>query len=346
MVDGPVAVVDDASFDAHRPRGHHPERPERLSAARAGLDAAIPESRRLPIEATPAAESELAAAHTRDYLRSLEDALARGSGHLDADTYFSPGTRDAAVRAAGAAARMARALVRREARAGMALLRPPGHHATPDRSMGFCLLNNVAVAARAARAAGARRVAIVDWDVHHGNGTQAAFEQDADVLFASVHQWPFYPGTGSPRDVGRGEGLGTTANVALPAGSGPEAYAEAFRRVVLPLLDAFGPDIVLVSAGFDAHARDPLAGQELDAATYAAMATALVRRARRSRTAGVGFLLEGGYDLVALEECVRAVARAIEGDEVELPEDRPPGRIREAVDVTVEALAQHWPRMR
>lgn len=341
-----VAVVDDPRFDEHRPQGYHPERPERLAAARAGLDAALPAGHRLPIETAPPDRSELAAVHRAEHLRALEEAVGRGWGHVDPDTYFSPGTWEATLHASGGAVRMARALVRREARAGVALLRPPGHHATPGRAMGFCFVNHVAVAARAALAAGAERVAIVDWDVHHGNGTQDAFEDDPRVLFVSTHQWPFYPGTGSPREIGRGEGTGTTANVALPAGSGPEAYAEAWRRVVLPLLEGFAPSVVLVSSGFDAHRRDPLAGHELDAATYGAMATALLRHVARTGAAGVGFLLEGGYDLTALEESVYAVGRAIEGDETELPEDTATARVREAVDVTVAALRGRWPELR
>jgi acetoin utilization deacetylase AcuC-like enzyme len=337
MQDKPIAVVDDARFDAHRARGSHPERPERLAAARAGLDAAIPAERRTVIGLLVPAEEALAAVHRPGYLRALDEALETGWGLLDPDTYFSPGTRDATRSAAGAAMELARAIVRGEARAGVALVRPPGHHATPERAMGFCLLNNIALAAKAALAEGAERVAIVDWDVHHGNGTQAAFEDDPRVLFVSTHQWPFYPGTGAPTSIGSGEGAGFSANVALPAGSGPEAYGEAFRRVVLPLLDAFDPSVTLVSAGFDGHARDPLAGHELDADTYGAMATALLRRG------DVGFFLEGGYDLRALEDSIRAVGRAIEGETTELPEDVVPGRVREALDVTVGALAARWP---
>jgi acetoin utilization deacetylase AcuC-like enzyme len=339
----PLAVVDDRRFDRHTPPGYHPERVERLDAARDGLRRAVPASRRLDIAADRASEDDLVAVHAEGYLRRLGAALRDGRGHLDADTYYSPGTHDAAWTAAGGAARLARHLMRQAEAAGLALLRPPGHHATPDAAMGFCLLNNVAVAAAAALRAGAARVAIVDWDVHHGNGTEAAFYEDPDVLVVSLHQWPLYPGTGAPEDVGRGAGAGRNVNVALPAGSGPETYAHAMRRVVLPLLERFAPDVVLVSAGFDAHARDPLGGMALDAATYAAMASALVS-AQQARGAGrVAALLEGGYDLRALEESVAATAGALLGEVTPLPEDVAPPAGRDAVARTIAALAPHWP---
>jgi acetoin utilization deacetylase AcuC-like enzyme len=200
--------------------------------------------------------------------------------------------------------------------------------------MGFCLLNNVALAAAAALEAGAERVAIVDWDVHHGNGTQDAFFHDPRVLFVSLHQWPFYPGTGRPEEVGAGAGRGSTRNLAMPAGSGPEAYGAAFREVVLPSLEAFGPELLLVSAGFDAHHRDPLGGLALDEATYGAMATALLRQADALGHGRVGFVLEGGYDLNALEGSVEAVARALGGELTELPEGALAPAEREAIDRT------------
>jgi len=338
MGDSSLLVVDDRRFDAHRARGYHPERAERLDAARSGLGAAVPAGLRVDLEARPASPSELARVHSPAYLERLERALATGWGHLDADTFFSPETRDATWLAAGGAAELARALVQDRARRGVALLRPPGHHAEPDDAMGFCLLNNVAIAAAAALDAGARRVAIVDWDVHHGNGTQAAFWTDPRVLFVSLHQWPFYPGTGSAEDIGENEGKGSTANVALPAGSGPEAYGMAFDRVVVPLLDRFGADIVLVSAGFDAHARDPLASMELDSQTYGAMATALVRHAERAGHGRVGLVLEGGYDLEALEGSVRAATEALLGTATELPEDAPREREVAAIERTLRSL--------
>jgi acetoin utilization deacetylase AcuC-like enzyme len=227
-------------------------------------------------------------------------------------------------------------------RRGVALLRPPGHHAEPDTAMGFCLINNVAVAAARALQDGARRVAIVDWDVHHGNGTQAAFYDDPRVLFVSLHQYPFYPGTGAPDEIGQGQGRGFTANVALPAGQGPETYAHAFARVVLPLLDQFAADIVLVSAGFDAHARDPLAQMNLDAPSYGAMAGALVEHAERAGHGRVALLLEGGYDLAALQDSVAAAARALLGQSFAPSQDAPSAAGRTAVERSQRALAPYW----
>jgi acetoin utilization deacetylase AcuC-like enzyme len=339
----PIAVIDDERFDAHRDsHGHHPERPERLEAARSGLRAALPDAAKLSIAAREATADELAAVHPGRYASVLQDVLSRGDGEIDGDTYFSRGSRTAAWLAAGSAAELARVLMRDEARRGIALLRPPGHHAEPDRPMGFCLLNNIAVAAHAARAAGAKRVAIVDFDVHHGNGTQAAFYDDPEVLFVSLHQWPLYPGTGSPREIGEGAGRGRTVNLALPAEQGPETYGAAFRQVVLPVLDAFGADVVLVSAGFDAHARDPLAQMELDSPSFAALTSALCAHAETVGHGRVGVLLEGGYDLIALEESIAAVTRALRGERTELPEGAVPSRARDAIAATKAALAPYW----
>lgn len=335
-----LLIVDDPCFDGHHAHGAHPERPQRLDAARAGLFGAVPEEARRTVATRLATAEELAAIHPAPYVERLEEELARGFGMLDADTFYSPETREAAWRAAGGAVELVDAMLQGDARRGVALLRPPGHHAEPDRAMGFCLLNNVAIAARAAQARGAKRVAIIDWDVHHGNGTQHAFEADPDVLFVSLHQWPLYPGTGAPDEVGRGVGRGATVNAALPPGSGDEEYAEAFRRLVLPAIRRHRPDLLLVSAGFDGHARDPLASMELSTAAYGAMTTALVREAEALGHGRVAFLLEGGYDLRALEESVRSTARAATGAEaVELPEGPCSERAREAIEVTRAALS-------
>jgi acetoin utilization deacetylase AcuC-like enzyme len=182
----------------------------------------------------------------------------------------------------------------------------------------------------------------VDWDVHHGNGTQHTFYDDASVLFISLHQYPFYPGTGSPRELGRGAGIGHTANVALPAQQGPETYAYAFDRVVVPLLDRFAPDLVLVSAGFDAHERDPLAQMALDGASYQAMSSALIGVAERAGHGRIALLLEGGYDLRALEHSVELVGRALAGEAAAFAHDMPPGAGRDAVDMTRAGLHAIW----
>jgi acetoin utilization deacetylase AcuC-like enzyme len=339
-----LTVIDDPSFELHRAPRQHPECPERLAAARAGV-ARLPAGQRRTHAARAATEAELSSVHAAEHVAFLERALDGRHAQLDADTYASPGTRDAMLRAAGAAAELGRILVSGEHTRGFALLRPPGHHAEHDRAMGFCLVNNVAVAARAAQAAGARKVAIVDWDVHHGNGTQDVFERDPSVLFVSLHQWPLYPGTGAPGEVGLGSGRGTTANLALPPGSGPEEYGAAFRDIVVPLVGAFGPDVILVSAGFDAHARDPLASMQLDAATYAAMTGALVRVAESLGHGRVGLVLEGGYDLLGLEESVAASAAALLGPSGPLPEGRAAPAALTALGHTRAALAPFWPAL-
>jgi acetoin utilization deacetylase AcuC-like enzyme len=302
----------------------------------------LPKSERIALPPHAATAEELVAVHDLEHVRGLRALLASGEGEIDADTFFSRGSEEAAWLAAGGAAELARSLLSGRARRAVALLRPPGHHAEPNRAMGFCLLNNVAVAARAARAAGAQRVAIIDFDVHHGNGTQAAFYDDPDVLFVSLHQFPLYPGTGQPGEVGRGAAAGRNVNVALPSAQGPEAYGHAFRRVVLPVLEAFAADVVLVSAGFDAHARDPLAQMELDAASFGAMTSALVALAERAGHGRVGVLLEGGYDLIALEESVRAVAHALRNDATELPTGAASSRARDAIETTRAALTPYW----
>jgi acetoin utilization deacetylase AcuC-like enzyme len=343
-----VIVIDDPSFDRHRAARHHPECPERLAAARSGLASALPPEARVALEVRPASDAEILSTHTRAHLEAVAAVLGeaerrRGFGWIDADTYVGPESREAAYRAAGGAAILGRSLLRGAARRGIALLRPPGHHAEPSRAMGFCLFNNVAIAASAALVEGAARVAIVDWDVHHGNGTQEAFKRNDRVLFVSLHQWPLYPGTGAPEEIGVGAGIGTTANLALPPGAGPDEYGEAFRRVVVPLVEGFAPDLVLVSAGYDAHRADPLAAMRLDAPSYQAMASALIEVAERLGHGRVGFVLEGGYDLAALEESVAATVRAARGERLALPEGRASAAARAAIDATIRALSPHRP---
>ena len=344
MSDGLIAIVDDGRFDAHEdPSGPHPECPERLAAARSGLFGAVDPAHRRTVATRAAVESELSRVHVATYVSRLESQLARGEGSLDADTYFSRGTREAAWFAAGGAIELAKELVRSDAaRRGVALLRPPGHHAVPASSMGFCLLNNVALAATEALASGLQRVAIVDWDVHHGNGTQDMFYDDPRVLFISLHQFPLYPGTGAAREIGSGAGLGFTGNLALPPNSGDACYGAAFREVVLPMLRGFAPELVLVSAGFDAHARDPLASMQLSTACYGAMTSALVELVDELGHGRIAFLLEGGYDLAALEDSVGQLGRALLGARTELAQGKLRDVERQAIEATKRALAARW----
>jgi len=301
-----LAVVDDPSFDEHRPPFPHPERPERLAAARRAANRIAPSDGRVDIAVRSASDDELARVHHGEYIERLGRSAGRWHG-WDEDTYAAPGSVDAARRAAGGALELVNALLSRRTSRGVALLRPPGHHAGPAGAMGFCLLNNVALAAAHARAQGIGRVLIVDFDVHHGNGTQDAFYADPSVLFVSLHQFPFYPGTGSASEVGTGDGRGFTLNVPLSAGADDGVYAAAFARLVLPVAESFAPDLVLVSAGFDAHRSDPLGGMNLTAASYRRMASDL---GRALPDAPIGMLLEGGYDLDALEA---SLAAALEG---------------------------------
>jgi acetoin utilization deacetylase AcuC-like enzyme len=340
----PIGVVDDACFDAHYdPEGPHPECPERLVAAREGLHAGTTAEQRVPLSFEPAEMSELVGPHSERYVLALRRALREhGEGNFDRDTFFREGTELATFRAAGGCAQMARALMQGPLQRGIALVRPPGHHAERESAMGFCLINNIAVAAHAALHAGARKVAIVDWDVHHGNGTEHAFETDPRVLFVSLHQYPFYPGTGAASSIGRGEGQGFTANLALPGRQGDETYADAFRRVVIPMLTQHAPDIVLVSAGYDAHRSDPLASMQVQSAMFGAMTTALVDVAQHLGHGRVALVLEGGYDLHSLSESVATCARALGGERYELPESPGNAHGQRAVDATVGALGDRW----
>ncbi len=311
-------LVDDPRFDLHRPPGHHPERPERLTAARQAI-AAYGEACFERVATREAADDELARVHDPRFVERLS-RLRGEEGYLDADTYVSRESVDAARLAAGSLVAMIDAMVRGPVRKGVALVRPPGHHARPSQAMGFCLLNNVAIAAAHARAAGLGRVAIVDWDVHHGNGTQEMFWREPGVLYVSTHQFPFYPGTGALDEVGEEDGAGYTVNVPLGAGGGDGVYASAFERVILPLLEEYAPELVLVSAGFDASARDPLAQMRLSPGAFGWMARSLARVAERSAGGRIALVLEGGYDLASLEGGLTSALRGmLDGHAPELP---------------------------
>jgi acetoin utilization deacetylase AcuC-like enzyme len=300
-------VVDDPRFDRHSPLGHHPERPERLAAARDALAGAKAHFER--VAARPATDAELALVHDLRFVEGLS-RLQGQEGYLDPDTYVSAESVSIARLAAGSLVGMVDAMIDGPVGKGVALLRPPGHHARPARAMGFCLLNNIAVAAAHAKSRGLDRVAIVDWDVHHGNGTQEMFWRDPHVLYVSTHQAPFYPGTGGVEETGAADGKGYTVNVPLLAGGGDSVYASAFERIVLPIVEAYSPELILVSAGFDGSARDPLAQMELSEDAFGWMAQELSKIASKSSVGRMGLVLEGGYDLVALEAGMRA---AIDG---------------------------------
>jgi acetoin utilization deacetylase AcuC-like enzyme len=315
---------------AHDPGRGHPERPDRLRAIRAALEGAPGEW----VVPAPAAREDLLRVHDAAHVDRIEALRGRVAG-LDPDTATSPGSVEAALLAAGAAVQAVDAGGR-----AFALVRPPGHHAEPDRAMGFCLFNNVAVAAAHALATGRERVLVVDWDVHHGNGTQDAFYDRDDVLFFSTHRFPFYPGTGGAREHGRGPGEGYTVDVPLPPGLGDGDYARVFSEVLLPIADDFRPDLVLVSAGFDAHRDDPLGGMALTEEGFATLCGVVADIADRHAGGRLVLVLEGGYDLRGLARGVRACADVL-GGAAPPPPGGPTAR-GDAVVGAVQALQRRY----
>jgi acetoin utilization deacetylase AcuC-like enzyme len=311
-------ILTDRRLLAHDAGPGHPESPARLAAIlsdleRAPLDGVVFEA---PRAATPAEIDAVHAPAHRERLQSLAGRAAR----LDEDTVTSAGSWEAAALAAGAAVGAVEAVWSGRAANAFALVRPPGHHAEATRAMGFCLLNNAAIAAEAARRLGARRVLVLDWDVHHGNGTQDIFAARDDVLYLSAHQYPFYPGTGAPEEVGTGPGRGFTVNCALPGGQNDADYGAVFHELFLPAARAFAPDLVLVSAGFDPHERDPLADMRVTERGFAAMASVMSELARGACGGKLVLLLEGGYDLAALAGSARACLEVLGGRREAFPQ--------------------------
>ena len=292
-----------AAFLNHATPIGHPERPDRLRALHAALDNKEFESLNR-VEAPLADAEEALSCHSERYVEGIRNAMpSEGLRRLDPDTTASPGSWEAALRAIGAALAAVDALARGEAQNAFCAVRPPGHHAERERAMGFCLFDTIAIAARhAQKAHGMERVAIVDWDVHHGNGTQAIFWSDPSVLYASTHQMPLFPGTGDISETG----VGNIFNAPLSPGDGTEQFEEAFRQRILPAVSHFAPELILISAGFDAHHRDPLAEINLQAEDFAWATRELMDIAAKSANGRVVALLEGGYDLKGLAESAAA----------------------------------------
>jgi acetoin utilization deacetylase AcuC-like enzyme len=302
-----LALVDDPLFCEHLAPAGHPERPERLHAARAAIAHADLNLRRVDLATRSASEDELVRVHTEAYLETLGQAAGR-SGYFDEDTFYSAASVAAARAAAGAALVITDALIDDRAHFGLALVRPPGHHARPSGAMGFCLLNNVAIAAAHARARGVERVAIVDFDVHHGNGTQEAFYADPSVLYVSLHQSPLYPGTGAAHETGQGEGRGYNVNVPLSAGAGDTVYAAAMERIVAPILEAYQPALGTLRP-----------------------------------EVGVGLVLEGGYDLSGLGSSLGASLEALgEGAQSQTANNQQLWAAHEADLAAAAAAAELW----
>jgi acetoin utilization deacetylase AcuC-like enzyme len=338
-----LILIHSDRFAEHQTPPGHPERPERAEVM--DVLASRWRERGCEIVAPPGATREqLARVHDAAHI----DRIARTAGRavaLDADTYTSPESYEIALLAAGAAVCAVERAMSGPGIAVLALVRPPGHHAERDRAMGFCLFNNVAVAAAHGRARGLGRVAIVDYDVHHGNGTQHIFEADPSVLYISTHQFPYYPGTGAADEIGVAAGRGFTVNLPIEAGAVDEDYRVAFAGLVLPVLRQFTPDLLVVSAGFDAHERDPLGGMRLTTAAFAAMTGELRAVAEECCEGRMVVITEGGYDLHALGASLDAVAGSlapapapVQWPAVGIPSDRG----RASVAAATRALSPFW----
>jgi acetoin utilization deacetylase AcuC-like enzyme len=337
-----LLLITSERFAEHTPPPGHPESPERADV----MDAVATEWRKqggVTDEPRPASADELSRVHAVEYIEKIADTRGRPSA-LDADTYTSPESYDVALLAAGAAVEAARYAF--EGRGpGVAFVRPPGHHAERDRAMGFCLFNNAAVAAADVLARGARRVAIVDIDVHHGNGTQWIFYDDPRVFYISTHQFPYYPGTGAAIEVGHGEGAGYTLNVPLEVGATDADYWRVYDGVIGPAVERYAPDLVIISAGFDAHERDPLAGMRVTTDGYAAIVSRLRAAAHHVCGGRIAAVTEGGYHLSALAECLDVMLEELE-EKGEVVTFKPVGtseRAKAAISMVRAAQRPYWP---
>jgi acetoin utilization deacetylase AcuC-like enzyme len=342
MAAAPVFLHHPSSLE--HDTGTHPERPDRIRAIERELSARDWLGLEL-VSSPPATRAQLTAVHPEQHVAAIESWSARGGGQIDLDTVVSAGSFEAALHAAGGAARLVDLLLDGEAPTGFSSHRPPGHHATREQAMGFCLFNNVAVAARhALDQRGLERVMILDWDVHHGNGTNDIFHASDQVLFVSIHQSPLYPGSGPASDVGSGPGAGYTVNLPVPAGSDDALYLSLVQQVVIPLARAFTPQLVLISAGYDAHRDDPLANCRVTEEGYAAMTAAMLETSR-SIGAPLGCVLEGGYALGALAQSVAATLEAlilVSGGAAADVEMLAPAPVAEAAR---ERLREWWPAL-
>ena len=325
----------DARMMGHHPSPTHPESPQRLTAI---LDAIAPIQGWQLRQSMAATRSQIARIHTESHIDKLETYRGR-VGQLDGDTGTSVQSIDAAYLAAGTAVGLTDAVCKGPYRRAFGLVRPPGHHAEPDRAMGFCFLSNVAIGAAHAIASGdAHRVLIIDWDVHHGNGTQRAFYTRDDVFFVSVHQAPLYPGTGHLNERGADAGLGTTLNLPLPYATGNEVYVALFEDILRPIAQSFAPDLIMISAGFDAHRDDPLAGMALDDEGFAALCGLCCDMADESSDGRLCLMLEGGYHLDALARSACACVHVLTGETAPVIKS-PTGRDKQTYDSIISAYS-------
>ncbi len=328
-------VFDDAMI-AHDPGPRHPERPDRLRAIYDRLQSSDLQGVKW-VEPDPVEREALESVHDADYIDTI-DGLAGESARLDPDTHVSPKSVDAAHLAAGGAIRATRDVCRGDVDRAFALVRPPGHHAEADRAMGFCLVNNIAIAAEDALATvdDVDRVLVLDWDVHHGNGTQHAFESRDDVLYVSVHRHPFFPNTGPADRVGEAKGEGYNVNIPLSGGASDSDYFAVFDRILAPIVDEYAPDLLLISAGFDAHQRDPLGGMQVSTDGFEQLCARVDRWAERLADGRLALVLEGGYDLDGLADSVEYCTRVLAGGEVAEREYE----TGEAIEATIEDVTR------
>jgi acetoin utilization deacetylase AcuC-like enzyme len=334
-----TAIVIDPRYRQHDTGPGHPERPERLLA----IEDLVQSWHGAPLErvaARVASDEEIRAAHTDALLERIRRTQEHAYARIDADTATCDRSFEIALLAAGGVLELVDAVATRSYTNGFAFVRPPGHHATAAQAMGFCLFNNVAVAARhLQKHHGLERIAIVDWDLHHGNGTEAIFYDDPSVLYVSLHQFPLYPGTGAATDVGRDAGLGYTVNVPLSPGVGDEGYLLAFEEIVAPVLRQFAPQFILISAGFDCHWRDPLGNQQVTERGFVGMARSLIAVAHDAADGRIAAVLEGGYDLDAIRGSTDAVLTELTRP---LPRIAPSEHRTQALDRLRGILAPYW----
>lgn len=317
----------------------HPEKAARLERIITGLRVSGYLERLRPLDARDASVDEVATVHTTGHIAHVHDVAAQGGGWLDPDTYVAAQSYAAALRAAGGLLRAVEAVAQGEVPNAFALVRPPGHHALPGRAMGFCLFNNVAIAARHAQLKyGLQRVLIIDWDLHHGNGTQDAFYDDPHVLYFSTHQYPYYPGSGHWQETGSGPGRGYTVNVPLPAGTGDAGYQRVFDELLVPVARRFQPELILVSAGYDAHWMDPIGQMGVSVTGFAHFTRTVLSLAVELCAGKLVLTLEGGYNLVALASSVAATLAVLLGDR-EVPDPLGPAhRSERGIEDVIRAV--------
>ena len=336
-----TGIVIDPRYMDHNTGPEHPERPDRIAVLLPVVDAMAGSITRVP--ARPATGNELALVHDPAYVEEVAATQRQPGFAFDADTPTSPETYPIACLAAGGFLALLDAVMSKTVDNGFAMVRPPGHHAERNQAMGFCFFNNVAVGAEYLRRHhGLERILIVDWDLHHGNGTQHLFEDDPGVLYVSTHQYPYYPGTGTIDEVGQHAGEGYTVNLAFPAGFGDAEYGEAFQAIIDPIARQYDPQFVLISAGFDAHTRDPLGGMVVTEAGFSAMARVLLAVAREHSHGRCAAILEGGYDLTAIRNSTQHVLAEFRAEDAPLPAAAAPSRAGILIERIKKTQRRYW----